>query len=58
MTATTAAVAAEIPVIRMEQIDLRFAPKPWAFAEERREEIAAYSRPCNAARACGMGACC
>ncbi len=41
MPAVTQA-ATGIPVLRIDALDLRFVPKPWAFAEERREKIAAY----------------
>jgi 8-oxo-dGTP pyrophosphatase MutT (NUDIX family) len=37
-----ATAAADIPVFHIDELDLRFAPKPWAFAQERREEIDAY----------------
>jgi 8-oxo-dGTP pyrophosphatase MutT (NUDIX family) len=30
------------PVIRIDRLDLRFVPKPWAFADEKRGEIDAY----------------
>ena len=43
MTAATEA-AADIPVFRIDRLDLRFEPKTWPFAEERREEIEAYFR--------------
>ncbi len=32
----------EIPVIPIERLDLRFAPRPWRFADERREAIDAH----------------
>ena len=33
---------ADLPVIRIEQVALRFTPRPWAFAVERREQIDAH----------------
>jgi hypothetical protein len=30
------------PVFHIDRLDLSFAPKPWAFADERRAEIDAY----------------
>lgn len=33
---------AEVSVHRIAQLDLRLEPKPWAFAQDRREEIAAH----------------
>jgi 8-oxo-dGTP pyrophosphatase MutT (NUDIX family) len=35
-------VATEHPVVLIERLDLRFAPRPWAFAEERRAAIDAH----------------
>ena len=32
----------DLPIIRIEQLALRFAPQPWEFAETRRAEIDAY----------------
>lgn len=32
----------DISIHRVERLHLRFAPRPWAFAQERREEIEAY----------------
>jgi 8-oxo-dGTP pyrophosphatase MutT (NUDIX family) len=32
----------EIPVLPVERLDLRFAPRPWRFAEERRAAIDAH----------------
>lgn len=41
MTASFHAPAdsADIPVLPLQRLDLRFAPRPWAFAEERRQAI-------------------
>lgn len=35
-------VAAGVPVLHINELDLEFAPKPWAFAEERHDDIKAY----------------
>jgi len=32
----------DISIHRVDRLDLRFAPRPWVFAQERREEIDAY----------------
>jgi hypothetical protein len=32
----------DISIHRIERLDLRFVPQPWAFAQDRREEIDAY----------------
>ena len=32
----------DIPVIAVEQLELRFAPRPWAFADDRRPAIDAH----------------
>jgi 8-oxo-dGTP pyrophosphatase MutT (NUDIX family) len=34
--------AEQIPVVPVKRVALRFEPRPWSFAEERRAEIAAY----------------
>lgn len=34
--------ASDIPILRIDELDLRFVQKPWAFAEERRAEIDRY----------------
>jgi 8-oxo-dGTP pyrophosphatase MutT (NUDIX family) len=32
----------DIPVLRIDRLDMTFAPRPWAFAEQRRAEIDAH----------------
>lgn len=38
------------PILEIERLDLRFAPRPWAFAEERRREIDAHFAALQRAR--------
>jgi 8-oxo-dGTP pyrophosphatase MutT (NUDIX family) len=37
MTATTSAI--DLPVVALERLDMRYAPRPWPFATERRDAI-------------------
>ena len=37
----------DIRVVALASLDLRFAPRPWAFAEQRRAESRRISRPCK-----------
>lgn len=37
-------------VVRIDRLDLRFAPRPWAFAQERREDIDAYFKKLQEAK--------